>query len=254
LLPLQGDMGDELIEETETETFSNVQHKQSAKSVGLIRVKRNLFETNSNANHATVVEKCTPSARASTESMETSQNEEASNSLVYNKNSMDIYIKQTSASPDAERESQCSTPLLTEQQSNDVQFESIESIVCSPNLLQYMPDSKTKSTDLNQSYENNDDSDEDDMFIEEGSICTNASALYEMIAQNFGKVEQPSGNTILISSVSSLNEEANIEEVEDEKPDRKPKTVDKKVAIGGLYLRNPRGECALSCWRIEQFD
>lgn len=211
-------------------------HNASPQTIGLIRVKRNLFEQHNDKE----VNK------------QTKDNDEASNSLVYNKKSMDIYVKPPSKDSEMDGSSRSSTPLLVE---HDQEF---EDIVCSPTLIQYhyMTDnikpvasqSDATSGAIVESLEEFDDDDDDDLFIEEANVCSN-DALYNMITQKFENCEtfssSPENDTelrrkLLISSVGSLNHQykGNENSAETQSADQ---SHDMKVAIGGLYLRNPRG-------------
>lgn len=163
---------------------------------------------------------------------------------------MDIYVKPTSVESEMNSSSRCSSPMLVE---NDQEF---ENIVCSPTLVQYhySPD-KNAAGQMGATSEENvadmeeyDDDDDDDLFIEEGNVCTN-DALFNMISQNFEQCESFSNNSedselrrkLLISSVGSLNhqyklnDQSNVDQSSDQ-------SNEMKAAIGGLYLRNPRGK------------
>lgn len=215
----------------ETEKLKSSQNK-SAQAVGLIRVKRNLFEHHNDK--------------------EVNKNsDEASNSLVYNKKSMDIYVKPTSKDSEMDGSSRGSTPLLIEQ---DQDF---ENIVCSPTLIQYhyltdKPSDASQSDAIGgtiaESLEEYDDDDDDELFIEEANVCSN-DALYNMITQKFencesfakgGESDSELRRKLMISSVGSLNHQ--YKESENSKVAHgSDQSNDMKVAIGGLYLRNPRG-------------
>jgi hypothetical protein len=153
---------------------------------GLIRVKQNLFK-NDAAKKA------------------------SADTLVYNKKSMDIYVKNKAES------SRCSTPTPAE---NAQQF---EDIVCSPTLMQYEDEQQMDKID-----------DDDDFIIEE-SGCNDE--LYKIISQKFENCEQFSlceneqNSNLLISSVSS---QFNFK-------GENSSNVEMAGAIQGLYLRNPRG-------------
>lgn len=198
------------------------------KSMGLIRVKRNLFEQEVKKKHK----------------------EEASNSLVYNKKSMDIYVKPTSKDSEMDGSSRCSTPLLVE---NDQEF---ENIVCSPTLVHhYLTDNNKSSSSqsdhaiISESLEEYDDDDDDDLFIEDANVCTN-DTLYNIISQKLEGCGPFSGSNddselrrnLLISSIGSLNHQYNMNEESQGENQSADQSNDMKVAIGGLYLRNPRGE------------
>lgn len=197
------------------------------KSMGLIRVKRNLFEQEVKKKHK----------------------EEASNSLVYNKKSMDIYVKPTSKDSEMDGSSRCSTPLLVE---NDQEF---ENIVCSPTLVHhYLTDNNKSSSSQSdhaiiESLEEYDDDDDDDLFIEDANVCTN-DTLYNIISQKLEGCGPFSGSNddselrrnLLISSVGSLNHQYNMNEESQGENQSANQSNDMKVAIGGLYLRNPRGK------------
>lgn len=224
---------DDMMEECETEqNSSSATITRPSTSVGLIRVKRNLFE------NATINNDLNKSGS------EIKTAEEV-NKLIYNKNSMDIYVKAKNSEGDVSRSS---SPLLRAK-TPDGQY---ESIVCSPTLLHYISDDGDKEDNSFKSSDHADDmveeDDDDDIFIEQGNICTN-DALYELISKNFVNGDQFSlveGNgtglnsNLLISSVSSLNQQLN-EDVKNVKIIHKTSS-DKKVAISGLYLRNPRGK------------
>lgn len=204
----------------------------SSQAVGLIRVKRNLFEHHNNDKE--IIRK----------------SEEASNSLVYNKKSMDIYVKPTSNS-EMDESSRGSTPLLIEQ---DQDF---ENIVCSPTLIQYHyltdKQSDASPTDVTsgnipESMEEYDEDEDDELFIEDSNVCSN-DTLYNMITQKlencegFTKVVENDSELrrkLMISSVGSLNHQ--YKDSENSKAAQgSDESNDMKMAIGGLYLRNPRG-------------
>lgn len=206
--------------------------ENAGNSIGLIRVKRNLFENDKDLKNL--------------------RDDEASNSLVYNKKSMDIYVKPTSKDSEMDASSsRCSTPLLVEQQQTDEQ--QFENIVCSPSLVQYhyMTDNKkarmtSASVEKADNMDEYDDDDDDDEFIEEATACSN-DTLYNMIAQKFDICgddnDSELSKNLLISSVGSLNQKFKGNEVSKiikQSPDTSNNEM--KVAIGGLYLRNPRGE------------
>lgn len=179
------------------ESAQGTSRQTSPKASGLIRVKQNLFKAE---------------ATKKISSSETG--------LVYNKKSMDIYVKDKKQG----EASRCSTPVMPE---NSQQF---EDIVCSPTLImQY---------DEEQHMDNFDD---DDDFIIEESGCNDE--LFNIITQKFEKCEQFSicdsndqNSKLLISSVSSqFNQNFRGQQGED------ASNVEMKSAIGGLYLRNPRG-------------
>lgn len=204
----------------------------SPQAVGLIRVKRNLFEHH---NDKEVIK----------------NSDEASNSLVYNKKSMDIYVKPTSKNSEMDGSSRGSTPLLIEQ---DQDF---ENIVCSPTLIQYhyltdkpsdASQSDVTSGNIPEGMEEYDDDDDDDLFIEEANVCSN-DALYNMITQKFENCEtfSKSGENdselrrkLMISSVGSLNHQY-VDSDNSKIAHGSDQSNEMKVAIGGLYLRNPRG-------------
>lgn len=209
-------------------------HQTPSKSTaqGLIRVKRNLFESN---------DKESPKNQ--------NGGEEASNSLVYNKKSMDIYVKPNET--EEEVRSSGSTPQPAE---NDQEF---ENIVCSPALMQYhymtdnIKNSSSQSEDASankaESLEEYDDDDDDDLFIEEANVCSN-DALYNMITQKFGDCDtfsNISGNdselkrNLMISSVGSLSQYNGSDMASVDAQTAEANEM--KMAIGGLYLRNPRG-------------
>lgn len=206
--------------------------ENAGNSIGLIRVKRNLFENDKDLKNL--------------------RDDEASNSLVYNKKSMDIYVKPTSKDSEMDASSsRRSTPLLVEQQQTDEQ--QFENIVCSPSLVQYhyMTDNKkarmtSASVEKADNMDEYDDDDDDDEFIEEATACSN-DTLYNMIAQKFDICgddnDSELSKNLLISSVGSLNQKFKGNEVSKiikQSPDTSNNEM--KVAIGGLYLRNPRGE------------
>ncbi|CRL01692.1 CLUMA_CG014910, isoform A [Clunio marinus] len=224
------------------------QNKSNSQVVGLIRVKRNLFD-----NHDQGVIKNAKQDESSSE---------ASNSLVYNKKSMDIYVKPTPKESEMDASSTSSTPLLVEQQNDDHQF---EDIVCSPTLIQYhyMTDNSKKAssrlavTRLDKTNEisdfDEDEDDNDDLYIEEA----NNDVLFNMITQKlegYDTFSQEGKDTevkrqLLISSVDSLNHQYK-EKESSIFPQQNDSSVgcEMKVAIGGLYLRNPRGN------QVRQYD
>lgn len=208
----------------------NVVSMSGHKAVGLIRVKRNLFDDREASKRA---------------------KDEASNSLVYNKKSMDIYVKPTSVESELNSSSRCSSPMLVE---NDQEF---ENIVCSPTLIQYhyTPD-KTVSSQPSAASEENaadmeeyEDDEDDDLYIEEGNVCTN-DTLFNMITQNFEHCESFSNNSddselrrkLMISSVGSLNHQYKGNDQSNIDNQCGDQSSEMKAAIGGLYLRNPRGK------------
>lgn len=169
----------------------------SPKSSGLIRVKQNLFKNEAGKKNST-----------------------AEAGLVYNKKSMDIYVKDKKQG----EASRSSTPLKPE--GSDI----AESIVCSPTLMMQYEDEQHL-----------DNFDDDDDFIIEESGCNDE--LFNIITQKFEKCEQfaicdpnEQSSKLLISSVSSqFNQNFGSHQSED------ASNVEMKSAIGGLYLRNPRG-------------
>lgn len=196
-----------------------------AKSIGLIRVKRNLFNSQEAQKKAT---------------KESEDMDDASN-LIYNKNSMDIYVKPTLKDSETDAlSSRCSSPLLIEHPGSDEQF---ENIVCSPTLIQY-PNGTDNVDEL-------DDDDDDDLFIEEA----NNDVLFKMITQNFENCETFSPGSendrvkreLLISSVGSLNQQYKDNDISPMDASEAAGS-DMKMAIGGLYLRNPRGN------QVRQYD
>lgn len=210
-------------------------HQTPSKSTaqGLIRVKRNLFES---------AEKEAPQTQ--------NGGEEATNSLVYNKKSMDIYVKPNET--EKVTRSGGSTPQPAEHDQ-----EEFENIVCSPALMQYhymtdnIKNSSSQSEDTRankaESLEEYDDDDDDDLFIEEANVCSN-DALYNMITQKFGDCDSfsnISGNdselkrNLMISSVGSLSQYNGSDMASVDAQTAEANEM--KMAIGGLYLRNPRG-------------
>lgn len=99
-----------------------------------------------------------------------------------------------------------------------------ENIVCSPALMQYD--------------DGGDGDDDDDVYIEdEANVCTN-DALFQLITQKLGGFSDDSNDVdtkskLMIASVSSQYQSC--------AKTKSNYTSDKKVAISGLYLRNPRG-------------
>lgn len=223
------------MEEVDTELDVNDKNETSK---GLIRVKRNLF----------VQQETNPKKQKEEEDADSG---ESSNNLIYNKKSMDIYVQPTPKDTDIEECSRSSTPLLGEQ---DQEF---EDIVCSPTLMQYRFDSKNEqvpnddvsSPDKPEKIEDyEDDDDDDDLFIEEANVCSN-DILYNMITKKFGNCDSFSSangedndlkRKLLISSVGSLNQQYR----GNENSNDADQSNEMKVAIGGLYLRNPRGNFA----------
>lgn len=226
-LPIPGD-----VEPNSPSDERLLQTPSKSTAQGLIRVKRNLFESN---------DKESPKKQNGAE--------EASNSLVYNRKSMDIYVKPNET--EEEVRSGGSTPQPAE---NDQEF---ENIVCSPALMQYhymtdnMKNSSSQSEDASankaESLEEYDDDDDDDLFIEEANVCSN-DALYNMITQKFGDCDTFSNITgndselkrnLMISSVGSLSQYNGSDMASVDAQTAEANEM--KMAIGGLYLRNPRG-------------
>lgn len=160
-------------------------------------------------------------------------------------------MKPTSKDSEVDESSRCSTPLLVE---HDQDF---ENIVCSPTLIQYhyspgnpkpSNSSDNASGSLVEGLDEYEDDDDDDLFIEEANVCSN-DALYNMITQKFENCESfPQGNEdtelkrkLLISSVGSLNHQYQDNELSISETQHADQSNEMKVAIGGLYLRNPRG-------------
>lgn len=233
-LSFKGDVGspNNIDDPADVEDESTVDELMQTKTIGLIRVKRNLFEHHNMQKNS---------------SQETEQLEDASNSLIYNKSSMDIYVKPTSKDSEIDAmSSRCSSPLLIEHHPNDEQF---ENIVCSPSLIQY-PNRLDEAENLDEL----DDDDDDDLFIEEA----NNDTLFKMITQNFENCETFTTGTdndrvkreLLISSVGSLNQQYNDNDMVAKARQQLSDTTgsEMKVAIGGLYLRNPRGN------QVRQYD
>lgn len=156
---------------------------------GLIRVKQNLFQD------------------------ETLMKSSA-DTLVYNKKSMDIYVKGNA---------ETSRPLI-ESPTTSGHSQQFEDIVCSPTLMQYDEEQQLEKLE-----------DDDDFLIEE-SGCNDE--LYKIISQKFEKCEQFSidsdqNSKLLISSVSSqFNQSFRGENSGN----------GEMSGIQGLYLRNPRGK------------
>jgi len=203
---------------------SNKNSKHQPKTFGVIRVKRNLFEQ--------------PDKQANNDN---DSGDQTKNSLIYNKKSMDIYVK---TSKDSEMSSRASTPLLIENQNQDQPF---ENIVCSPTLM--YPQLQLDATDHLDEFDVDDD--DDDLFIEEA----NNDTLYNMITQKLGNCESFSAGddndseikrNLMIASVGSLNNHYNTKEMTQNNSDAGGNEV--KVAIGGLYLRNTRGN------QVRQYD
>lgn len=222
---IEGDVESENMDDDDVSMKTKANSSQQSKSMGLIRVKRNLFESHNNDKNE--------NEPKNSNGKENESFEEASNSLIYNKKSMDIYVKPTK---DSESSSKCSSPLMVE--SEDPQF---ENIVCSPSLMQY------QYKNVPNQIEDLDDDDDDDLFIEEANVCSN-DVLYNMITQKFENCEgfSPGDENdsdlkrkLLISSVGSLNHDYKGEM--SQAGSSEAANHEMKVAIGGLYLRNPRG-------------
>lgn len=164
---------------------------------------------------------------------------------------MDIYVKPTSKDSEIDESSRCSSPLL-------VEHDDFENIVCSPTLIQYhySPDNPkpaanqtdTPSGSIVECLDDYDDDDDDDLFIEEANVCSN-DALYNMITQKFensqsfsqGNDDSELKRKLMISSVGSLNRQYHDNEISISETNNADQSNEMKVAIGGLYLRNPRG-------------
>jgi hypothetical protein len=228
-LLFKGDIENSPVEEAN----ESVINQRNEISKGLIRVKRNLFEQQE--------------TNSKKQKEEDNDSGESSNNLVYNKKSMDIYVQPTSKDTENDDCSRSSTPLLVEQ---DQEF---EDIVCSPTLMQYHYNSKkdqistddVSSPDKPENIDDYEDDDDDELFIEEANVCSN-DVLYNMITEKFGNCDSFSSSNgedndlkrkLLISSVGSLNHQYRGHENSTDAD----QSNEMKVAIGGLYLRNPRG-------------
>lgn len=176
-------------------------YQQSHQPTGLIRVKSNLFETDLKDNS---------DSQAITEDFHHDDDTQ------HDKNNAKLT---TATSEDDDKRCCSSSPLLVES------TQQYENIVCSPALMQY---------------DDGADDDDDDVYIEDdANVCTN-DALFQLITQKLGGFahsedsnDVDSKSKLMIASVSSQYQSC--------AKTKSNYTSDKKVAIGGLYLRNPRG-------------
>ena len=289
-------------------TLPNMKKQQSNKEQqsdkhGLIRVKSNLFENYQPENQAKQQQhqhqqECNDNINSSllsgsnnnkvSEVTITSGNgngtdETMANALVYNKNSMDIYVKTKEttepkqstvkkSSPKAQQQQQQQQKQKHQKEANVVNH--FEDIICAPNILEFNmseEEEETNELDFNVKPKTNE---MDSTFMEsENEISAfympadmtvaTSDSLYDMISQNFANdttatfnSSGDSGTTnLLISSVSSLNMANKKFKTEQDHSEgklfknlQKLCSTEKKPAIGGLYLRNPRGN------QVRQYD
>ena len=266
--------------------------EQQSDKHGLIRVKSNLFENYQPENQAKQQQhqhqqECNDNSSLLSGSSNnkvsevtiTSGNgngtdETMANALVYNKNSMDIYVKTKETTEPKPTTVKKTSPKTQQKQQKEVN--NFEDIICAPNILEFnMSDEEeeeeTNELDFNVKPKTNE---MDSTFMEsENEISAfympsdmtvaTSDSLYDMISQNFANDTtgtfnsngESGSNNLLISSVSSLNmgnKKFKMEQDHSEgklfKNLQKLCSTDKKPAIGGLYLRNPRGN------QVRQYD
>lgn len=189
------------ISDVESCQNDDVYQTQQQKVAGLIRVKSNLFESDLKDNN---------DSQAITEDFHREDDTHLSK------------CKKSSTDESDEKRSESTSPLLVES------TQQYENIVCSPALMQYD--------------DGGDGDDDDEVYIDDGNVCTN-DALFQLITQKLGNCQQftnsedsndvDSKSKLMIASVSSQYQSC--------AKTKSSYSADKKVAIGGLYLRNPRG-------------
>lgn len=278
--------------------------EQQSDKHGLIRVKSNLFENYQPENQAKQQQhqhqqECNDNSSllSGSNNNEVSEvtitsgngngngtdNETMANALVYNKNSMDIYVKTKETTTEQKHNSTVkkTTPKSQHQKQQKKDVNHFEDIICAPNILEFNMSEdeddgegeETNELDFNVKPKTNE---MDSTFMEsENEISAfympsdmpvaTSDSLYDMISQNFANdttaTFNSSGgecgsNNLLISSVSSLNIGNKKYKSSDQdhsegkllKNLQKLCSTEKKPAIGGLYLRNPRGN------QVRQYD
>lgn len=287
--------------QSQNKTQQSNKEQQSDKH-GLIRVKSNLFEnyqpenqakqqqhqhqqecndnngsllSGSNNNKVSEVTITSGNGNGTDETM--------ANALVYNKNSMDIYVKTKEQTTEPKSNTVKKTSPKAQQQKQQKQqkeVNSFEDIICAPNILEFNMseeeeeegEEETTELDFNVKPKTNDTMDSSFMeseneisafYMPSDMTVATSDSLYDMISQNFANDTtgtfnssgESGSNNLLIASVSSLNmgnKKFKMEQDHSEgklfKNLQKLCSTDKKPAIGGLYLRNPRGN------QVRQYD
>lgn len=210
------------------------------------------------------------------------------NALVYNKNAMDIYVKTKEKQTTETKQSTVkkTSPKAQQQQRQQKGTKAVnqfEDIICAPNILEFNMSEDEDDDDEAEVVESNEldfnmkpkTNEMDNTFMESESeisafympsdmTVATSDSLYDMISQNFandttgttfnGNGESGSNN-LLIASVSSLNMANKKFKTEQDHTEgklfknlQKLCSTEKKPAIGGLYLRNPRGN------QVRQYD
>lgn len=207
------------------------------------------------------------------EDIDDSEEKEAflANSLVYNKNAMDIYVKRTQN--DAEGAQQPTNNTVSAPATTFKDNRPYEDIICAPNIMEF--DLSEAEEEIEQKHcINGEDTVKPETMTGDlskyfSSIPTVAhdNALYDMITQSFACEETSfipiNGNnanqfqnnsSLFIASVSSLNKASGVKKgkSDDAKLLQSFQKLtggdETKASIGGLYLRNPRGN------QIRQYD
>lgn len=192
------------------------------------------------------------------------------NNLIYNRNAMDVFIKsqndfdaEVSETGDNDDSRYNSSPFLMETDSSNKQ--QFENIICAPNLLQYLTDSDNNESSNRFASSSNDDGMVFYEFIFFLSVVIlvkftglNQRFIINDSSQNASEIsisEQQKESPFVIASVSSLNQfdafkRPKLEHDNDAKMFQSLQSLgaDEKASIGGLYLRNPRGN------QIRQYD
>lgn len=268
--------------------------EQQSDKHGLIRVKSNLFENYQPENQAKQQQhqhqqECNDNSSllsgsnnnkvsevTITSGKGNGTDESMANALVYNKNSMDIYVKTKETTTEQKQSTVRKTSPKSQQQQHQKQQKEVnhfEDIICAPNILEFnmSEEEETNELDFNVKPKTNE---MDSTFMESENELSafympsdmpvaTSDSLYDMISQNFANDTtatfnssgESGSNNLLISSVSSLNignkkykSDQDHSEGKLFKNLQKLCSTEKKPAIGGLYLRNPRGN------QVRQYD
>lgn len=274
--------------------------EQQSDKHGLIRVKSNLFENYqpenqakqqqhqhqqecndnssllSGSNNNKVSEVTITSGNGSAGNGDGNGTDDTmANALVYNKNSMDIYVKTKETTTETKQQSTVKKTSPKTQQKQQKEVNNFEDIICAPNILEFNMSEeeeeetneldfsvKPKTNEMDSSFMES-ENEISAFYMPSDMTVATSDSLYDMISQNFANDTtgtfnsngESGSNNLLISSVSSLNmgnkkfkTEQDHTEVKLFKNLQKLCSTEKKPAIGGLYLRNPRGN------QVRQYD
>jgi hypothetical protein len=247
--------------------------QQQQKKIGLIRVKNNLFDSYQSGGARTLNDSGIIDfedlnddtsdvimVKSAGEEEESANNKK--NSIVFNRNSMDIYVKRSNDGSQA----------TATESSSPVSSNLFENIVCAPNLLQYMSDGENNEERTNTNLESGEANGEVTSYYMPAKMQTQMEPenLFELMRQKFAANEETSfipvnstnqnkknASHFVIASVSSLNQiTANNNKKSKAEQENEAKMFqnlqnlcgDDKTSIGGLYLRNPRGN------QVRQYD